>query len=421
MNEAGQLGTSGHAGTTGVASRSGLIGRLRFDGTDERLVRAAWSRLAEPSDTTAQRLIAEVGPVDAFHRVIAGRGPARWQVRLGEVDPLADREVADVIGARLIIPGDEEWPPGFEALGQGSPFCLWVRGPLDLGAASARCVAIVGARAATTYGTQIARQLAEGCADRGITVVSGAAFGIDAAAHRGSLSREGPTVAVLACGVERAYPRGHDDLIARIAASGCLISEFPPGSMPARWRFLERNRLIAGLSQLVVVVEAGHRSGALGTAGRAANIGITVAAVPGPVTSPSSYGCHRLLREGAVCVTGADEVIELLSPIGSGLADQVAGPAAAHDGLSPPDLRVFDALPRNRPAGLLSLSRVAGVEPALVQAALGRLELSGLAERAGSSAMGDPGGSSDFTDSGDSEGPGWRKASPSSRPRPPRS
>jgi DNA processing protein len=357
--------------------------RLRFDLDDQRLVRAAWSRLVEPTDAAAQRLVAQFGAAPALARVVSGSGPPRWRVRLAELDPAVDLERAEQHGARLIIPSDDEWPPGLDALGESRPFCLWVRGPLSLNTVTARCTAIVGAREASGYGLRITKDLAAGCADQGVAVVSGAAFGIDAAAHQGALNCDGSTIAVLACGVERAYPRGNDQLITRIAAKGCVVSEVPPGTMPTRWRFLERNRLIAALSQLVVVVEAGHRSGALGTAARAAQLGITVAAVPGPVTSPSSYGAHRLLREGAVCVTSADEVIELLDPIGSSMAELPPVPAAVHDGLSASDLRVFDALPLRHGAAVPSLSRVAGLEQGVVEAALGRLELSGLAEREG--------------------------------------
>jgi DNA processing protein len=367
-----------------------MTGRvLRFDPADERLARAAWSRLAEPTDAVAQRLVAQHGPVAALDQILRGRGQPRWRVRLPDLDPLADLERAQQDGARLVIPGDDSWPGGLDTLEEGRPFCLWVRGGLDLAAAAARCVAIVGARACTSYGERVALDLAAGCAQRGITVVSGAAYGIDAAAHRGALSRAGATIAVLACGVERAYPRGHDRLIARIAAEGCVVSEVPPGSAPTRWRFIERNRLIAALAQLVVVVEAGHRSGSLGTASRAANLGLVVGAVPGPVTSPMSYGPHRLLREGAVCVTAADEVAELLGPIGAAPADLPAVPSAQYDGLSAADLRVFDALPLRQAAGVPSLSTVAGLDLPAVRAALGRLELRGLAVK---------------------EGAGWRRA-----------
>jgi DNA processing protein len=351
---------------------------------DERVARAAWSRLAEPGDVAARELVAIGGAAAALVQVRAGRGERRWQVRLPEVDARRDLAALRRFGGRLLIPGDPEWPSGVDGLGSEAPFCLWVRGPLSLAAATSRSAAIVGARASTPYGDRVATDLADGCAERGITVVSGAAYGIDGAAHRGALAAGGPTIAVLAGGVERAYPRGHEELIERIAREGAVVSEVPPGSSPTRWRFIERNRLIAALSRATVVVEAAHRSGAMGTAARADKLSLPVAAVPGPVTSASSYGCHRLLRSGAICVTSAAELAELCGRMGEFVADELPIPFAVHDGMAPGDLRVFDALPLRKGAGLTTLMRSAGLEPETVLAALGRLELRRLAIREGS-------------------------------------
>jgi DNA processing protein len=365
--------------------------RADFDENDERVARVAWSRLAEPGDAEAQQLVDAEGAVPALAQVLAGHGPERLRVRLPDLDPVRDLATLHRLGGRLVIPGDPEWPTGLEALGPEAPFCLWVRGPLNLAAATECAAAVVGSRAATPYGERVAGELADGCANRAITVVSGAAYGIDGAAHRGALAAEGPTIAVLACGVERAYPRGHEQLIERIIRSGAVVSESPPGASPTRWRFIERNRLIAGLARVTVVVEAGHRSGAMGTAARAEKLSLPVAAVPGPVSSPMSYGCHRLLRNGAVCVTSAAELAELAGQMGQYLPGLEPRPAAIHDGLDQGDLRVFDALPLRKAAGLPSLSRTAGLEPDAVLAALGRLELRRLAER---------------------EGGGWRRGNP---------
>ena len=397
--EAGGIGSkAGEAMDRGTVIESGKVvgvelfaglelnspSRARFDIEDERLARIAWSRLAEPGDSEAQRLVAQNGPVGALAHVLADRGPKRWQARLSDLDPVRDLTTLRRFGGRLLIPGDNEWPTGLDALGQEAPFCLWVRGPLELTIATRRAAAVVGARAATTYGERVAAELANGCVSRGITVVSGAAFGIDGAAHRAALAVDGSTIAVLACGVDRAYPRGHEQLINRIAQVGAVVSEIPPGSSPSRWRFVERNRLIAALAQVTVVVEAGHRSGAIGTASRAEKLSRPVAAVPGPVTSPLSYGCHRLLRDGAICVTSAAELAELAGQIGEFLPEALVLPVAAHDDLDPGDLRVFDALPLRRPAPLASLVKVAGLDGDTVLAALGRLELRRLAQREGS-------------------------------------
>lgn len=362
-----------------------VVPGVAFDPDDDRVARAAWSRLAEPGDVRARQLVLERGAGSALRRVLAGAGQARWRARLADLDPARDLATVERFGARWIVPGDDEWPPALAALGVEAPFGLFVRGPLDLAAGTRRAVSMVGSRACSNYGHSVAASLAAGCAERGITVVSGAAFGIDGAAHKGALASGGATVAVLACGIDRIYPRGHDQLIQEIGRVGAVVTEIPPGSSPTRWRFVERNRLVAALAQLVVVVEAAHRSGTESTASRAGKVGVTVAAVPGPVTSPTSYGTNRLLRDGAVCVTSAMHIDELVSPIGTAAAEAVpdARPKAPHDGLAPDDLRVYDALPVRRPAPVESLVTVAGLEPPVVRAALGRLELAGLARRAG--------------------------------------
>jgi DNA processing protein len=307
---------------------------------------------------------------------------ARWRARLPGADPRRDLAVLRRLGGRLVVPGDSEWPEGLDLLGGRRPFCLWVRGPHDLAAACSRAVAIVGARASTEYGDTTARELAFGCAERGVAVVSGAAYGIDAAAHAGALSGAGLTVAVLACGVDRPYPRGNGPLLDRIALDGLIVSEVPPGSSPTRNRFIHRNRLIAALASATVVVEAGWRSGASITAREAGGLGRSVGAVPGPVTSTASVGCHRLLRDGAVCVTAVGDVVELVDPIGA--VDPPwppRGEPAVHDDLPEEDVRVLDALPLGRPVSEARLLNSAGLDRTTLAASLGRLELLGLADR----------------------------------------
>lgn len=358
-----------------------------FDPGDERAARAVWSRLTEPVDRQAARLVAAEGPAGALRVFLSGHAPAddsaRWHARLASFDPGRDQAALARVGGRLVVPGDEEWPEPLDALGPGRPLCLWVRGPRRLDQVSRRAVALVGARACTEYGEQVTRELAVGCADRGITVVSGAAFGIDASAHAGALGAGGPTVAVLASGVDRPYPRGNVPLIERIVAEGVLVSEVPPGSSPTRNRFVTRNRLIAALAGATVVVEAGWRSGATITAGAAADLGRSVGAVPGPVTSPASVGCHRLLREGVTCVTSPAEVAELVDPLDAAAGQQLELPPRPYDDLSPTDLRVYDALPLGKGAPLPSIAAVAGLDTPAVLASLGRLDLLGLAARNG--------------------------------------
>ena len=237
-------------------------------------------------------------------------------------------------------------PKDFDELGPARPYALWVRGHADLRFSCLQSVSMVGSRAATSYGAHVAAEIAADLGERGWTVVSGGAYGIDAAAHRGALAADGLTIAVLACGVDYPYPAGHADLFAAIAAQGLVISEWPPGSHPARTRFLIRNRSIAALTCGTVIVEAGERSGALNTAGHAADLGKPLMAVPGPVTSAQSFGCHRIIREWAAsCVTRAADVIDIVSPL------------SVADALAPgrrPGLCVFPIAPGRRVRGRLS-------------------------------------------------------------------
>src|SRR5690606_18729050 len=241
------------------------------------------------------------------------RAVARWAPRLDGLDPRRELRVLERLGGELLVPGDAGWPVGLDDLGPVRPLALWVRGNRDLAALAERSVAVVGARACTDYGRHVTGEIAAGLAARGFTVVSGGAYGIDAAAHRAAVVSGGPTVAFLAGGVDRFYPAGNTELLREVVGSGgAVVSEVPPGSVPSRVRFLLRNRLIAAVAGATVVVEAAWRSGSLSTAVRAAELSRPVGAVPGPVTSMASAGCHRLLRDGAaVCVTDADEVAEL--------------------------------------------------------------------------------------------------------------
>ena len=224
---------------------------------------------------------------------------------------------------------------------------------------------------------------------RGVVVVSGAAYGIDGVAHRAALAAGGPTIAVLAGGVDRSYPAGHAELIDRIGANGAVLSELPPGSAPTRWRFLQRNRVIAALSEATVVVEAGARSGSLNTAAHAATLGRPVGAVPGPVTSAASAGCHRLLREfGAECITSADDVLELIGADGrdgagqpgSGVEDaRVRG--AGTSGRTDDFTRVMDALSTRTWRTPRDVAARAGLSLRDTEALLGVLALEARIER----------------------------------------
>lgn len=377
----------------------------------ERLARAALARLMEPQDSVGLALVHAVGAIDALG-IATGElaaGPRleqeistllsesggqaswpgltaskrRWAPRVPDLAPDRDLETMKRLGGRLIVPGDELWPEQLSDLGLQEPLCLWWRGHEQPLPSMRQTIALVGSRDSTSYGASVTGDLAYGLAQRGYCVVSGGAYGIDAHAHRGAL-RGGvanvPTIAVMAGGVDRFYPSGNEDLLRAVANQGAVISEVPPGSAPTRYRFLQRNRLIAALAAVTVVVEARWRSGALNTAHHAESIGRVVATVPGSIHSANSAGCHRLLRDGgAICVTDVGEIAELAGRNGEVTVSDKDSPAAPHDGLSLEDLILLDALPLRSASSVEKLTVVAGLSPDSVRAGLGRLGLLGLA------------------------------------------
>ncbi|WP_369215864.1 DNA-processing protein DprA [Streptomyces flavofungini] len=319
---------------------------------EERLARAALTRVLEPGDTIGGRWLRELGPVEVLRGLgeeepLPGVSVRRWEglrARAAELRPERDLTAARQVGARFVCPGDTEWPTPLDDLGDGRPIGLWVRGRPSLRMWALRSVAVVGSRACTEYGAHMAAALGAGLAERGWIVVSGGAYGVDGAAHRGALGAGGATVAVLACGVDRPYPRGHVRLIGRIAEQGLVVGELPPGDHPTPSRFILRNRVIAALTRGTVVVEAAYRSGALATARSARELGRFTMGVPGPVTSGLSAGVHELLRGEGVLVTDAAEVVELVGNMGE-LAPERRGPVLPRDLLDPGAARVLAALP----------------------------------------------------------------------------
>jgi DNA processing protein len=369
------------------------------DGGDHRTARIALACLAEPGNGAVHRLVREHGPERALLRVLAGEASgeaeralmeaARARLGTAGLDELVDGVLARGrrVGARVVVPEDEEWPaqladlslitqPGGDRIARDTypPVCLWVRGERPLAEALARSVAVVGARAATSYGHHVATELAYGLANRAWTVVSGGAYGIDAAAHRGALGASGLTAAVLACGVDRPYPVAHASLFERIAEDGLLISEWPPGAEPHRHRFLIRNRVIAALTRGTVMVEASARSGARQTLGRAMLLGRASMVVPGPVTSAMSVGCHEAIRGGARLVTSYHEVLEEVGLIGDDLAPPVRGPEREADRLGPALSRIVDAIPRRGGIDAGQIAASAGLPLREVLRALPTLE-----------------------------------------------
>lgn len=310
------------------------------------------------------------------------RSLAAWAARLEAADPGRDLRDGEREGARLVIPGDPEWPTQLDDLADARPYALWLHGEADLRFSCLRSVAVVGSRAATPYGTHVAAEFGGGLGERGWTVVSGGAYGIDGAVHRGALTSRSPTVAVLACGTDVAYPSAHHHLFEVIRSQGVLVSESPMGARPTRPRFLIRNRLIAALSRGTLVIEAAVRSGALNTAGHATSLNRFLAAVPGPVTSDTSAGCHRLIRQGAaVCVTTPEEMIELAGVMGDDLAPEARGPVFPRDRLDPQSRRVLEAVPARAGAGPATIAVAAGVDLETVLSCLGGLAAAGHVER----------------------------------------
>ncbi len=301
---------------------------------EDLLARVAWAQIAEPGDRAAAALIHASGAAEALDRLASIDAQIKRRVVNASYAPLAEewlsrhggtdrarRAVDEALAAGLvpIIPGDEHWPARLadieraDPLAPAQPLMLWARGDVSL--LAAQNVAITGARACTGYGAHVTAEIARHVAEHGVTVISGAAYGVDAAAHRAALAADGKTVAVLASGADRVYPAGHRELIERIAHDGCAVSEALPGTAPTRQRFLMRARLLAALASAVVIPEAGTRSGSLRVAEQAHSMGRPVGAVPGPVTSAVSAGCHLLVQQGAArLLVDGEEALALLGP-----------------------------------------------------------------------------------------------------------
>lgn len=386
-------------------------------GGEAQVALAGLLRVCEPPCAALARLVTAQGPVEAWRAVLARRAPravvSATAARVDGVDPTAlvararaDLAAADRVGARLIGPDDAEWPVaavssfagavGRGVRGSGPPVALYVRGR-PLAGLPDRAVTVVGSRASSPYGTRVSGEVAYELARAGWVVVSGAAFGIDTAAHRSALQVMRPagagrsvTVAVLACGIDRAYPEANRELLDVIPRFGSVVSEYPPGTVPARHRFLVRNRLIAAFGAGTVVVEAGRRSGTLSTAAAAEQLGRVVMAVPGPVTSAMSVGCHLLLADRfAQLVTGAHDVLAAVGspagvPLGAG-DGAVPGEDPRHptDGLEPETARIYDAFPARGSVAVQDLVVESGLPVSAVLGALAVLQMYELVDQEG--------------------------------------
>lgn len=338
--------------------------------TAERLARLSLAHVVEPGDPGMWRTVATLGVEGAWSALRSPGSDSRWKHRAAVFDPETAIRLTERSGARFVIPGDPEWPEQLEALAtcepvqerMGVPVGLWVRGAARLADVARASVAVVGSRAATTYGEHVALELAHDLVRAEIPIISGAAYGVDAAAHRGALAvrdaaGDAVTAAVLACGVDQVYPSGHAALFEAIAARGVLVSELPPGEHPTRLRFLSRNRLIAALSRGTIIVEAAFRSGARNTVTWASACGRPVMAVPGPVTSGLSVTPHRLIRDHeAELVSSLEDIQALLSPVGQDTLVGHQEPATTVDLLGETELIVLEAMPGRGTTGLDELS-----------------------------------------------------------------
>ncbi|GGC60892.1 DNA-processing protein DprA [Hoyosella rhizosphaerae] len=365
-------------------------------GTPEPRLRA-WaylSRVVEGPSWPLNELIRLIGPEEAARAIRAGDLPPaldRPTRARRDIDVSAeDLATVHKLGGRLVTPDDEDWPHfrflacRHETARNDSecapPVVLWALGDHRIADITGFAYAIVGTRAPSSYGEHITSEIAFELSQRGSTVISGAAYGVDGCAHRAAIGADGTTVAVLAGGIDCPYPSGHTRLIADIARSGMVLSEYPPGTRPARFRFLARNRLVAALSDAVVITEAGARSGARNTAKWARIYHKPVVAMPGPVTSAASVGCNQMIRTGeATLVTSASEII---TTTGAGARTtcpsvQEQADSRCTDGLSAEQLRIFDALPLRGANSVTGISADVGVSEDAARRALTMLELHG--------------------------------------------
>lgn len=348
---------------------------------DERLARMALCALAPLGAPALMKLAAVEEPAYLWDALRRSGEANMWSRRAQHIDPEEIQAATVRSGARFIIPGDDEWPQHLEGLQEaqvgdqaGSPIGLWLLGqplpPME------RCVAIVGSRAATPYGQRIAHELAADLASEGYVIVSGLAYGIDACAHQGALvgGAVGTTVAVVASGLDNPYPASNAVLANSISKRGTLVSELPPGHSPRRQAFLARNRIIAGLSSGLCIIEAALRSGAKNSVAWANDLGRTVMAVPGPITSSLSITPHRLIRDGAASlVTSSAEVKELLEPLGTVPGTSNRGSAVAFDRLPEEWQEIREVIPSGGSITTGEVARATGMPMAACLAGLGAL------------------------------------------------
>lgn len=368
-----------------------------------RLACASWSQLTEAGDPAANLLLNELGPVAALKIARRAAGDdfqrwhtylpvellrrtgadkwdqsfARWRSRLETLDLPALEKLLAKGRFKLVTRRDPDWPTAFNNLSD-APWALWAIGDTSLlNDNSGKTVAMVGARAVSALGHDIATELAWRCAGEGMTLVSGGAYGVDCLVHQACLRAQTPTISLLAGGLDRPYPAANSDMFKQICRRGLLLSQYPPGARPTRWRFLDRNRLIAALAGATVVVQAGFRSGALNTARNAIELGRQVGAVPGPINQPEWAGSNQLIRDGATLISGAQDILEMIAPLGTVNNERGRVKSGYLDGLDPLSGRILDATPLRSPASVEAIARASGAAIEEVAALMGNLEMEG--------------------------------------------
>jgi DNA processing protein len=383
---------------------SSICSRVRLDNSNEDEIdffaSLAWAVICEPGDAFAGQLISTFGAARSLSLELARSSAkdystyfadagsdwlelqkfGRFEKTLAEarerwLPRFSISKVKDAVKTMSALEGwfitqnSEHWPNSLFDLENHAPRGLWGVGKPSL--LEDRAISLVGSRISTAYGENATAELIGPLVHRGFAVISGGAYGIDAQAHRATMALKGSTIAVMAGGLDRLYPSGNRELFKEIAHKGLLVSEMPPGAEPTKWRFLQRNRLIAALGQVTILVEANVRSGAVSTANRAVDLGRPVGAVPGPINLPGSDGCNQLIRDfKAQLITSADDVLELM---GESTSDRTAGPT----GLGALETRVLDVIG----TGYADISRICeegGLTRSEAEVGLGGLSLLGV-------------------------------------------
>ena len=357
------------------------------------LAAITWSRITEGGDIAAVRWVRKHGYEKAL-ALLRANSPqlppagAAWKIRLQNLTDFSPAAL-EKLGIKVLIPGDKYWPAQLADLGERCPLSLWVRGAENI--LKLPAVSVVGARACSHNGENIARDFAYELAED-FVIVSGGAFGIDAAAHQGALLAAGKTIILSAAGVDRVYPRSHAGLYEKVLLSGgAVVSESPLGATPQRFRFLLRNRIIAALGLATVVVEAGGRSGALNTARQALEIGREVGAVPGAPSAPMAQGCNDLIRNGGTLIYQPAQVKALIDPFGQGILPLTTGKESESGfGVVPLEkawdevtARIYDAVPQRYPGAAEKIANSVGCPVVEAQIKLSKLALSGHINKCG--------------------------------------